>query len=74
MVPSKSHDRTSWSALLQDGVRTAAEIRRDEDPVRRWFHQPLPALGGMSPAELIEAGRAGEVARHLKARAACATD
>lgn len=37
-----------------------------DDAANDWMNQPLPALGGRTPAQLVNEGRAPEVLDHLK--------
>ena len=39
----------------------------NDDAASAWMESPLPALGGVSPAQAVSAGREEEVLAHVRA-------
>jgi uncharacterized protein (DUF2384 family) len=46
-------------------MHAVARVLKTEDAASAWMEQPLPALGGKSPAELIRAGLENDVLNYI---------
>jgi uncharacterized protein (DUF2384 family) len=48
-------------------MHAVRKVLKNDDAASAWMSQPLPALGGKTPDELVGAGRADEVLAYIGA-------